>query len=102
MPHRSCVVPGCGKTSSLHKLPKDPDENGFRENGFSLSLTNFLVTSALVSHSQTFRLTAEGLDAIATFIGQGPPKRMFDWVGVTAFVSRWTVKERDTRLPDIL
>jgi len=28
----------------------------------------------IVSHSQTFRLTAEGLDYIAAFIDQGPPR----------------------------
>ncbi len=32
----------------------------------------------VVSHSQTFRLTAEGLECMAGFIGQGPPMRPFD------------------------
>ncbi|KAL0153616.1 hypothetical protein M9458_051096 [Cirrhinus mrigala] len=32
----------------------------------------------LVSRSQTFRLTAEGLEFIAAFFGQGPPIRPFD------------------------
>ncbi len=32
----------------------------------------------LVSRSQTFRLTAEGLECIAAFIGQGPPMRPFE------------------------
>ncbi len=31
----------------------------------------------LVSHSQTF-LTAEGLESMVAFIGQGPPMRPFD------------------------
>ncbi|ROI15178.1 hypothetical protein DPX16_8977 [Anabarilius grahami] len=31
-----------------------------------------------VSECQTFRMTAEGLDSIAAFIGQGPPKKTFD------------------------
>ncbi len=34
--------------------------------------------TSLVSHSQTFRLTAEGLESMAGFIGQGPPMRPFD------------------------
>jgi len=32
----------------------------------------------LVSRSQTFRLTAEGLEFIAAFFGQGPPIRPLD------------------------
>ncbi len=32
----------------------------------------------LVSRSQTFRLTAEGLECLVGFIGQGPPMRPFD------------------------
>ncbi len=36
------------------------------------------VTFVLVSHSQTFRLTAEGLKYMAALIGQGPPMRLFD------------------------
>ncbi len=33
----------------------------------------------LVSRSQTFRLTAEGLGTLAALNGQGPPKRPYDW-----------------------
>ncbi len=33
---------------------------------------------AIVSHNQTFRLTAEGLESMAAFIGQGLPMRPFD------------------------
>ncbi len=36
------------------------------------------VTYSLVSRSQTFRLTAEGLEYMAAFIGQGPAMRPFD------------------------
>ncbi len=36
------------------------------------------VWTALVSLSQTFRLTAEGLESMAAFIGQGLPMRPFD------------------------
>ncbi len=34
---------------------------------------------ALVSRSQTFRLTAEGLGTLAVLKGQGPSKRLYDW-----------------------
>ncbi len=37
------------------------------------------VSFALVSCSQTFRLTAEGLGTLAALNGQGPPKRPYDW-----------------------
>ncbi len=36
------------------------------------------VMTTIVSRSQTFRLTAEGLESMAAFIGQGPPMRPFD------------------------
>ncbi len=36
------------------------------------------VCVCVVSRSQTFRLTAEGLEYMAAFIGQVPPMRTFD------------------------
>ncbi len=36
------------------------------------------VAQRLVSRNQTFRLTAEGLECMIAFIGQGPPMRPFD------------------------
>ncbi len=35
-------------------------------------------TRLIASRSQTLRLTAEGLESMAAFIGQGPPMRLFD------------------------
>ncbi len=32
-----------------------------------------IFNAKLVSRSQTFRVTAEGLESMAAFIGQGPP-----------------------------
>ncbi len=37
----------------------------------------FTAKDPLVSRSQTFRPTAEGLEYMAAFIGQGPPMRSF-------------------------
>jgi len=37
----------------------------------SCTTSKKLITLKLVTHSQTFRLMAEGLDSIAAFIGQG-------------------------------
>ncbi len=36
------------------------------------------IITELVLHSQTFRLTAEGLESMVAFIGQGPHMRSFD------------------------
>ncbi len=38
----------------------------------------YVAYATLVSRSQIFRLTAEGLEYMAAFIGQGPPMRSFD------------------------
>ncbi len=39
---------------------------------------NYSFYITVVSRSQIFRLTAEGLEYMAAFIGQGPPMRPFD------------------------
>ncbi len=39
---------------------------------------HMVVNVMIVSHSQTFRLMAEGLKSMVAFIGQGSPMRPFD------------------------
>ncbi len=41
-------------------------------------ILEIMIIKKLVSRSQTFRLTAEGLESMVAFIGQGPPMRPFD------------------------
>ncbi len=48
-----------------------------RQSYFRVAMGLF-ITTLQVSRSQTFKLTAEGLESMAAFIGQVPPMRPFD------------------------
>lgn len=55
------------------------DLNSGAENIIKVWYTKINIKGIVVSSSQNLRLTAESMDSIAAFIGQGPLKRPSDW-----------------------
>ena len=61
----------CRNAESIHSLLT-------ALNGISIIHRGQSVALQVVSHRQTFRLTAEGMEYMAAFIFLGPPLRLFD------------------------